>query len=164
MVCTATIAVVTAATDGGLLSPLSDCAMSGASAQNGINHMSMSDTPIRRRNGDRSVDSVSLVVDARLRILISQLYRRALGSCCPAYPDQVCHVHRDHQLWLMKASFRADLFGERRATLTHSQPASLEPLKSRSIRYPAGCVRRPRDQHRHWVIGESSQVSAPATT
>ena len=53
MVCTATMAVVTAATDGGLLSPLSDCAMYGASAQNGINHMSMSDTPTRRRNGDR---------------------------------------------------------------------------------------------------------------
>ena len=38
----------------------------------------------------------------------------------------------------MKASFRADLFGERRATLTHSQPASLEPLKSRIPSLPSG--------------------------
>src|SRR5688572_26034668 len=41
-VCTAAMAVVTAATDGGLLSPLSECAISGPSAQNGINHKIMS--------------------------------------------------------------------------------------------------------------------------
>ena len=53
MVCTTAMAVVTAAPEGGLLSPLRECAMYGASAQNGINHNRMSDTPTRRRNGDR---------------------------------------------------------------------------------------------------------------
>ena len=40
-VCTTTMAVVTAAADGGLLSPLRECAMCRASAQNGINHKRM---------------------------------------------------------------------------------------------------------------------------
>jgi hypothetical protein len=64
MVCTATMAVVTAAADGGLLSPLSACAISGPSAQNGINHKITSTTPNRRRNGDGPPDSASLVGDA----------------------------------------------------------------------------------------------------
>ena len=38
MVCTTTMAVVTAATDGGLLSPLRESAIRGANAQNGTIH------------------------------------------------------------------------------------------------------------------------------
>jgi hypothetical protein len=48
IVCTTTMTVVTAATDGGLLSPLRECAMSGDSAQNGSNHKMMSATPTRK--------------------------------------------------------------------------------------------------------------------
>ena len=63
MVCTTTMVVVTAATDGGLLSPLSECAMRGANAQNGTIHNKMRKTPTRRRNGDGAADFVSSVVD-----------------------------------------------------------------------------------------------------
>ena len=45
MLCTTTMAVVTAATDGGLLSPLRECAMGSANAQNGTIHSRMSNTP-----------------------------------------------------------------------------------------------------------------------
>jgi hypothetical protein len=65
MVCTMTMVVVTAATDGGLLSPLREFAMTGASAQNGSHHKMMSNTPTRSRKGDGSTDSVSPVVDVR---------------------------------------------------------------------------------------------------
>src|SRR5687768_10766609 len=70
MVCTATMAVVRAATDGGLLNPPRECVMRGASAQNGNNHRRMSDTPTRRRNGDGPADSVSSVVEAPGRMMI----------------------------------------------------------------------------------------------
>jgi hypothetical protein len=63
MVCTTRMVVVTAATDGGLLSPLREFAMKGANAQNGTIHKRMSSTPTRRRNGDGPADFVSLVVD-----------------------------------------------------------------------------------------------------
>jgi len=63
MVCTTTMVVVTAATDGGLLSPLRECAMRGANAQNGTIHKRMRNTPTRRRNGDGPADFVSSVVD-----------------------------------------------------------------------------------------------------
>ena len=43
---------------------------------------------------------------------------------------------------------------ERRATLTHSQPPRLDSSSLGSVRYPAAMLRRPRDQHRQWVIGE----------
>ena len=65
----------------------------------------------------------------------------------------------------MKASFRGDLFGERRATLTHSQPASLEPLKSRIPSLPSGdafVVSATSTATASLVRG--SQVSAPTTT
>src|SRR5215207_6146121 len=45
MVCTTTMVVVTAATDGGLLSPLRECAMVGPNAQNGTNHSRMRTRP-----------------------------------------------------------------------------------------------------------------------
>ena len=51
MVCTTTMAVVTAATDGGLLSPPRECAMGSANSQNGTIHRRMRNTPTRRRNG-----------------------------------------------------------------------------------------------------------------
>src|SRR6186997_1983998 len=70
MVCTTTMVVVTAATDGGLLSPLRECAMRGAKAQNGTIHKRMRNTPTRRRNGDGPADFVSSVVDDRSRIWI----------------------------------------------------------------------------------------------
>jgi hypothetical protein len=79
MVCAATMAVVTAAAEGGLLSPARECAIRGPSVQNGINHKRMSDTPTRRRNGDTSADSGSLVVDAPWRIFDSQPVLWALG-------------------------------------------------------------------------------------
>jgi hypothetical protein len=63
IVCTTTMAVVTAATDGGLLSPLRESAMRGANAQNGTIHRRMRNTPTRRRNGDGPADLVSSVVD-----------------------------------------------------------------------------------------------------
>ena len=63
MVCTTTIVVVTAATDGGLLSPLRESAMRGANAQNGTIHRRMSNTPTRRRNGDMPADFASSVDD-----------------------------------------------------------------------------------------------------
>ena len=82
-VCTTAMAVVTAATDGGLLSPLSECAISGPSAQNGINHKIMSATPNRRRNGDKPADSASLVLGAPWRMLIPySVLRAAPDSCC----------------------------------------------------------------------------------
>src|SRR6266576_6231044 len=62
-VCTATMAVVTAATDGGLLSPLRECAMGSANSQNGTIHKRMRNTPTRRRNGDRPADFASSVDD-----------------------------------------------------------------------------------------------------
>src|SRR4051794_23578798 len=63
MVCTTTMTVVTAATDGGLLSPLREFAMSGANSQNGVHHKMMRITPTRRRNGDTPADLASSVVD-----------------------------------------------------------------------------------------------------
>jgi len=51
MVCTTRMVVVTAASDGGLLSPLREFAMKGANAQNGTIHRRMSNTPTRRRKG-----------------------------------------------------------------------------------------------------------------
>lgn len=63
MVCTTTIVVVTAATDGGLLSPLRESAMRGANAQNGTIHSRMRNTPTRRRNGDMPADFASSVDD-----------------------------------------------------------------------------------------------------
>jgi hypothetical protein len=70
MVCTTTMVVVTAATDGGLLSPLRECAMRGANAQNGTIHRRMRNTPTRRRNGDGPADFVSPVADDPSRIWI----------------------------------------------------------------------------------------------
>jgi len=71
MVCTTTMVVVTAATDGGLLSPLRECAMKGASAQNGNNHEMIITAPTRRRVGDRPADSVSPVVGFPCRMRIT---------------------------------------------------------------------------------------------
>jgi hypothetical protein len=59
----ATIVVVTAATDGGLLSPLRESAMRGANAQNGTIHSRMRNTPTRRRNGDMPADFAASVDD-----------------------------------------------------------------------------------------------------
>ena len=70
MVCTTTMDVVTAAIDGGLLSPLREPAMRGANAQNGAHHRMMRNTPIRRRNGDRPADFESSVVDDPSRMSI----------------------------------------------------------------------------------------------
>jgi hypothetical protein len=94
MGCTTTVAVVTAATGGGLLSPLRKCAMRGASAQNGINHNRMSDTPTRRRNGDRPADSVSLVADVRGVCLIPDSVRWAWAHAVSRPGTTVCHGHR----------------------------------------------------------------------
>ena len=63
MVCTTTMVVVTAATDGGLLSPLRESAMRGANAQNGTIHRRMRNTPTRRRNGEMPADFASSVDD-----------------------------------------------------------------------------------------------------
>src|SRR5215211_3684327 len=94
-VCTTAMAVVTAATDGGLLSPLSECAISGPSAQNGSNHKIMSATPNRRRNGDSPADSASLAVDAPSRMLISHsVLWVAPDSCCRVTDRRCCHEHR----------------------------------------------------------------------
>ena len=68
MVCTMTMVVVTTATDGGLSSPLRECAMAGANAQNGTIHKKMRRTPTRRRNGDGAADFVSAVVDDSSRM------------------------------------------------------------------------------------------------
>src|SRR5215203_3323997 len=94
IVCTTTMAVVTAATDGGLLSALRECAMYGASVQNGINHKRMSSTPTLRRNRDTPADSGLSVVDVPWRMLIPDSVRwglaRALrphasiSGCCGA--------------------------------------------------------------------------------
>src|SRR5512133_902040 len=62
MVCT-TMIVVTAATDGGLLSPLRESAMRGDKAQNGTIHKRMRNTPTRRRSGDMPADFASSVDD-----------------------------------------------------------------------------------------------------
>src|SRR5512133_1827924 len=62
-VCTTRMVVVTAATDGGLLSPLRESAMRGANPQNGTIHSRMSNTPTRRRNGDMPADFASSVDD-----------------------------------------------------------------------------------------------------
>ena len=80
MVCTTTMVVVTAATDGGLLSPLRECAMRGANAQNGTIHKRMRNTPTRRRNGDRPADFVSSVDDSS-RMQIPDSIKWAPGSC-----------------------------------------------------------------------------------
>src|SRR5512133_2866150 len=77
MVCTTTMVVVTAATDGGLLSPLRERVISGPSAQNGINHKIMSATPNRRRNGDTPADSASLMVGVPWRMLLPDSVGRA---------------------------------------------------------------------------------------
>lgn len=66
MVCTMTIVVVTAATDGGLLSPLRESVMRGASAQNGTHHKMMRITPTRRRKGDAPAEFGFSVVDDSL--------------------------------------------------------------------------------------------------
>src|SRR6478735_6492851 len=63
MVCTTRMAVVTTATDGGLLRPLRECAMGSANSQNGIIHRRMRNTPTRRRSGDGPADFVSSVLD-----------------------------------------------------------------------------------------------------
>ena len=63
MVCSTTMVVVTAATDGALLSPLRESAMRGANAQNGTIHSRMRNTPTRRRDRDGPADFVSSVVD-----------------------------------------------------------------------------------------------------
>ena len=63
MVCTTTMVVVTAATDGGLLSPLRESAMRGANAQNGTIHRRMRNTPTRRRNGEMPAGFASSVDD-----------------------------------------------------------------------------------------------------
>jgi hypothetical protein len=68
MLCTTTMVVVTAATDGGLPSPLRECAMGSANSQNGTIHKKMRHTPTRRRNGDGAADFVCSVVDDPLRM------------------------------------------------------------------------------------------------
>jgi hypothetical protein len=80
MVCTTTIVVVTAATDGGLLSPLRESAMRGANAQNGTIHRRMRNTPIRRRNGDMPADSASSIDDPS-PMQIPGSIKGAPGSC-----------------------------------------------------------------------------------
>ena len=81
-VCRTTMAVVTSATDGGLLSPLRECAISGANAQNGTNHRRMKSTPTRSRNGDIAADFASSLVDLPSGMFIPTLLG-ALGSCSP---------------------------------------------------------------------------------
>ena len=82
--CTTTMAVVTAATDGGLLSPLSECAMGSANSQNGKIHRRMRNTPTRRRNGDRPADFVSPVDDP------SNMCIPALVLSHPAVVERPC--------------------------------------------------------------------------
>ena len=79
MTCMTRMVVVTAATDGGLLSPLRECAMWGANAQNGSNQRRMVNTPTRRRNGDKPADFVPSVVDIPSRMLIPHSVEWALG-------------------------------------------------------------------------------------
>jgi len=68
MVWATTMDVVTAATDGGLLTPLRESAMSGANAQNGTIHKRMRNTPTRSRNRDGPADFVLSVVDDSSRM------------------------------------------------------------------------------------------------
>jgi hypothetical protein len=82
IVCMTTMAVVTSATDGGLLSPLRECAIAGANAQNGTNHTRMKSTPTRRRNGDIAADLASSLVDLPSGMFIPTLLG-ALGSYSP---------------------------------------------------------------------------------
>src|SRR5207342_1141319 len=74
IVCTTRMVVVTAATDGGLLSPLRECAMGSANSQNGTIHRRTRNTPTRRRNGDRPADFASSVDDpSRMETVFSRL-------------------------------------------------------------------------------------------
>jgi hypothetical protein len=64
-----------------LLSPLRESAMRGPNAQNGTNHKMMSNTPTRRRKGDRQAELVPSVVDRLSRMLIPNSAEWAPGSC-----------------------------------------------------------------------------------
>ena len=81
MVCTTTIVVVTAATDGGLLSPLRESAMRGANAQNGTIHRRMRNTPTRRRNGDTPAEFASSVDDPSPMQIPGSIKGGVPGSC-----------------------------------------------------------------------------------
>ena len=81
MVCTTTMVVVTAATDGGLLSPLRESAMRGANAQNGTNQRRMRNTPTRRRNREGPADFVSSVLGGPSCMVIPDSVEWARGSC-----------------------------------------------------------------------------------
>lgn len=59
IVCAMTIAVVTAATEGGLLNELIESAMYGESAQNGSHHKTTRDTPSRSRRAETVAVSCS---------------------------------------------------------------------------------------------------------
>ncbi len=71
IVCRTTMAVVTSATDGGLLSPLRECAMAGANAQNGTNH---------RRNAEHTQTQPQWRHGSRFRVLARG---RFIRHVCP---------------------------------------------------------------------------------
>src|SRR6476619_846265 len=73
-VCITTMAVVTSATEGGLLSPLRECAIAGANAQNGTNHRRMKSTPTRSRNGDMAADFAFSLVDVPSGMFVPTLF------------------------------------------------------------------------------------------
>ena len=68
------MAVVTAATDGGLLTPLRECAIAGANAQNGTNHKRMKSTPTRSRKGDMAADFAFSLVDVPSGMFVPTLF------------------------------------------------------------------------------------------
>jgi hypothetical protein len=67
------MAVVTSATDGGLLTPLRECAIAGANAQNGTNHRRMKSTPTRSRKGDMAADFAFSLVEVPSGMFIPTL-------------------------------------------------------------------------------------------
>src|SRR6478736_4345957 len=88
-VCRTTMAVVKTETDGGLLSPLRECAISVANAQNGTNHMRMKSTPTRSRKGDMAADFAFSLVDVPSGMLIPTL----LGAKSDGAETQPCQEH-----------------------------------------------------------------------
>jgi hypothetical protein len=95
MVCTTTMVVVTAATDGGLLSPLRESAMRGDKAQNGTIHKRMRNTPTRRRSGDMPADFASSVDDpSRIWIPGSIEWARARTVALHGGEATRCQEHR----------------------------------------------------------------------
>jgi hypothetical protein len=95
IVCMTTMAVVTSATDGGLLSPLRECAIAGANAQNGTNHRRIKSTPTRSRNGDMAADFAPSLVDVPSGMFVPTLCvcRGLMLAAHATVMKPLCHEH-----------------------------------------------------------------------